>query len=72
MVGLVTLLRGIALLDTLGTGEKNKEEIEKLHTGLKILETKAIGLDKLKKLLLEVIERNKQKNKARCEKDDVA
>ena len=54
-------LKGIALLDTLGEPEKNKEEIEKLHTGLPILETKAIGLDNLKQLLLEVIERNKQK-----------
>ena len=65
-------LRGIALLDTLGTAEKNKEEIEKLHTGLKILETKAIGLERLKQLLSEVIERNKQKNEARCKKDEVA
>jgi hypothetical protein len=54
-------LKGIALLDTLGKPEKNKEEIEKLHTGLKILETKTIGLDNLKQLLLEVIERNKHK-----------
>lgn len=41
--------------------EKNKEEIEKLHTGLAILETKAIGLDKLKQLISEVIERNSRK-----------
>jgi hypothetical protein len=54
-------LKGIALLNTLGKPEKNKEEIEKLHTGLKILETKTIGLDNLKQLLLEVIERNKHK-----------
>lgn len=58
-------LRGIALLDTLGEAKQNKEEIEKLHTGLKVLETKTIGLEKLKKLLLEAIEVNKQK-KAHC------
>jgi hypothetical protein len=63
-------LKGIALLDTLGEPEKIKEEIEKLHTGLKVLETKAIGLDDLKQLLLEVIERNKQKTvKKRCTPD---
>jgi hypothetical protein len=54
-------LKGIALLDTLGEPEKNEEDVEKLHTGLKILETKTIGLDNLKQLLLEVIERNKHK-----------
>ena len=58
-------LRGIALLDTLGEAKQNKEEIEKLHTGLKVLETKTIGLEKLKKLLLAAIEVNKQK-KAHC------
>ena len=57
---LFTGLKGIALLDTLGNPEKIKGEIEKLHIGLKVLETKAIGLDNLKLLLLEVIERNKQ------------
>jgi len=62
-------LRGIALLDTLGEPEKNKEEIEKLHMGLKILETKSIGLDKLKQLLLEVVERSKQKTKTCCTHD---
>jgi hypothetical protein len=58
---LFTGLKGIALLDTLGKSERDKEEIEKLHTGLKVLETKTIGLDNLKQLLLEAIERNKQK-----------
>ena len=54
-------LKGIALLDTLGEPEKNEEDVEKLHTGLKILEIKTIGLANLKQLLLEVIERNKHK-----------
>jgi len=62
-------LKGIALLDTLGEPERNKEEIEKLHTGLKVLETKTIGLDSLNQLLLEAIERNNQKTKTRCKKD---
>ena len=54
-------LRGIVLLDTLGEAKQNKEEIEKLHTGLKVLETQTIGLEKLKQLLLETIELNKRK-----------
>ena len=65
-------LRGIALLDTLGMTEKNKEEIEKLHTGLRILETKSIGLGKLKKLLFEVIEQNKRKIKTLRKKAEFA
>jgi hypothetical protein len=56
-------LKGIAFLDTLGEPEKNKEEIEKLHTGLTILETKAVGLDNLKQLISEAMERNQRKMK---------
>ncbi len=62
-------LKGIVLLDTLGEPEKNKEDVEKLHTGLKILETKSIGLRNLKQLLLEVIGRKRhetvEKNRAK-------
>ncbi len=56
-------LKGIVLLDTLGEAEKNKEEIEKLHSGLTILETRTIGLDKLKQLIQEAMKRNKRKTK---------
>jgi hypothetical protein len=59
-------LRGIALLDTLGDPEKDKAEIEKLNTGLEVVETKTVGVNKLKELLLEVIEQNRQK--ACCKK----
>ena len=59
-------LKGIFLLDTMGEAEKNKEEIEKLRSGLTILETRTIGLDKLKQLIQEAIERNKQKTKKSC------
>jgi hypothetical protein len=54
-------LKGIVLLDTLGEPKKYKEEIEELHAGLAILETRETGLDNLKQLLLEAIERSKQK-----------
>jgi len=62
-------LKGIILLDTLGEANKNKEEIEKLHSGLTILETRTIGLDKLKQLIQEAIERNKGKTKKRPVKE---
>jgi len=55
-------LKGIVLLDTLGEANKNKEEIEKLHTGLTILETSETGLDNLKQVIFEAIKRNSQKN----------
>jgi len=55
-------LRGIVILDTLGESNKNKEDIEKMHTGLTILETREIGLESLKRVLLEAIERHSQKS----------
>jgi hypothetical protein len=54
-------LKGIILLDTLGQTEKDRKEIGKLHSGLSILETRTIGLDNLKQLISEAIERNKRK-----------
>jgi hypothetical protein len=56
--GLFSGLKGIVLLDTLGESSKNREELEKLYTGLTILETKTVGLDDLKQVILEAIERN--------------
>jgi hypothetical protein len=52
-------LSGIILFDTLGEAEKNIEEISKLNFGLPILETKEIGLDNLKLVIPEAIERNR-------------
>jgi hypothetical protein len=54
-------LKGIVLLDTLGEPEKNKEEIERLCSGLAILETRDTGLGNLKRLLLEAIQGTNQK-----------
>lgn len=53
-----SVLKGIMLLDTLGEAEKNLEEIAKLNFGLPVLETKKIGLDNLKLVISEAIERN--------------
>ena len=54
-------LRGIVLLDTLGEPEKLKRDAETLQIDLKILETRKIGLENLKQVLLEAIKENKQK-----------
>jgi len=53
-------LKGIMLFDTLGEAEKNLEEIDKLNFGLRVLETKKIGLDNLKLVISEAIERSNQ------------
>ena len=54
-------VKGIVLLDTVGEADKNKTEIEKMNTGLAILETRKIGLDRLKQLIHKAMEQNTQK-----------
>ena len=54
-------IKGIVLLDTLGNAEKCKAEIEKLNTGLAILETKEVGLDNLHQVISDALQRNKQR-----------
>lgn len=58
-------LEGIITLDTFGEAAKYEKEVEKLNIGLKILETKVVGFDNLKQLILEAIELNKRKTKPR-------
>jgi hypothetical protein len=53
-------LKGIMLLDTLGEAQKNLEDIDKLNFGLPVLETKKIGHDDLKLVILEAVERSNQ------------
>jgi hypothetical protein len=55
-------IKGIILLDTLGQAEKDEKKIEKLNTDLKILETKKAGLNELKQVILEALQRQKIKN----------
>ncbi len=50
-------IKGIVLLDTCGDAEKYKEELEKLNIELPILETREIGLENLKRVIFEAIER---------------
>lgn len=57
-------LKGIILLDTLGEPEKLKDEIQQLDTGLAILETKQIGIENVRIVIQEAIERHKEKSKS--------
>ena len=60
LTSLFSGIKGIVLLDTLDNAEKCKMKIEQLHTGLAILETKKVGLDKLKLVISEAIQRNSE------------
>ena len=51
-------IKGIIFLDTLEKEEKYRSEIESLNTGLTILETKKVNLDKLNSVIQEAIEKN--------------
>jgi hypothetical protein len=55
--GMFRGIKGIVLLDTLGEAEKCKAEIENLQTGMSILEVKEVGLENLKHVLLEAIQK---------------
>jgi Protein of unknown function (DUF1638) len=57
-----TGLRGIVFLDTLGDKENAANEVTSLDTGLPILEIRAVGLDGLKQLIGESIEKAKKTN----------
>jgi hypothetical protein len=56
-------LRGIILLDTLGNAVQLKAEVEKLDTGLEVLETRRLGCENVKNVIQEAIERNKKRLK---------
>jgi hypothetical protein len=49
-------IKGIVLLDTCGDAEKCREDIEKSGINLKILETRKIGFENVKKVILDAIE----------------
>jgi hypothetical protein len=48
-------LKGIVILDSLGEAAKSKKEVEKLKTGLPILEIRKVGLDNLRKVIQDAI-----------------
>ena len=57
------MLDGIILLDAMGDLDAYRSEIDEIaeHTGLPISERKNIGLEGLKSVLLEALDRNQQK-----------
>jgi hypothetical protein len=59
-----SMLDGIILLDAMGDLDNYQSEIDELveRTGLPILDRKEIGLDGLKNILLEALDRNRQKH----------
>ena len=50
-------IKGIVLLDTLDEEQKNKADLETLKTGLKVLDTKKVGLNNLKAVISEAMTR---------------
>jgi Protein of unknown function (DUF1638) len=60
------MLDGIVLLDAMGDLDDYQAEIDEIsdYTGLPILERKDMGLEGLKNILLEVLDRNGQKRSA--------
>ena len=49
-------IKGIVLLDTCGNAEKLRKELEMSGIGIPILETREIGLEKLRQVILDVID----------------
>ena len=54
-------LKGIIVLDTLGNAAELKSKVEKLNTGLLILEAKAVGCDNVRDVIQEAIDRNERR-----------
>jgi hypothetical protein len=50
-------IKGIVLLDTCGDAEKCREDLEKSGINLKILETRKIGFENVKQVILDAIEK---------------
>ncbi len=49
-------IKGFVLLDTCGDGAKWRVELEKLGMGLEVIETRKIGLEKIKQVVLDALE----------------
>ncbi len=56
-------IRGIVILDTLGRPDELRVRVEKLDTGLPILEVKSVGCTNTENVIKEAIERNKKRKK---------
>jgi Protein of unknown function (DUF1638) len=58
-------IRGIVILDTLGISAELKARIERLDTGLLVLETRAIGCDNVENVIRDAIQRNEKRGQNR-------
>jgi hypothetical protein len=56
-------IRGIVILDTLGRPDELRLRVEKLDTGLPILEVKSVGCTNTENVIKEAIERNKKRKR---------
>jgi hypothetical protein len=50
-------IKGAVILDTCNNAEKCKEELEKSGIGLRVLETRKVGLENVKRVVLDAIDR---------------
>jgi len=55
-------IKGFVLLDTCGDGDKWRMELEKLGMGLEVLETRKIGLENIKQVVLDALEHSHRIN----------
>jgi hypothetical protein len=60
--GMFSGIRGVVLLDTCGDIEKMSAELAASGLGLKVLEVRELGVEPLKKLVLDAVERCKSTN----------
>jgi hypothetical protein len=57
--GMFSGIKGVVLLDTCGDTEKMRVELEASGLGLRVLEVRELGVEPLKKVVLDAVERSK-------------
>ena len=55
-------IKGFVLLDTCGDGDEWRMELEKLGMGLEVIETRKIGLENIKRVVLDALEHSHRIN----------
>jgi hypothetical protein len=53
-------IEGFVILDTVGNGEELKRTLESFDLGIKVLETRQVGLENIRLLVLEAIDKSKK------------
>jgi hypothetical protein len=54
---MISGIEGFVILDTVDTSEKCRHELEKLNTGVRIVETRKIGVEPVKSVVMAAIEK---------------